>query len=578
MIHNVKCFLGAMVMLTATAGVSGAAPKAAPNCKTAVMDWNVSTEEFLEACMPDPRRDLTAPKASVSGVLPGASVSGTSVLKGDLDFTGVPVWTDAEIWAVFEATRDARELDDNYSPAPAPTYNPRRISWLYPNDGCFARAQQVIGLADDDGFTGARAPYKLWAFDKLGALRLQVDTDNSATGVGGHVNWNWHVVPLVQNTAGDYIVMDAALNPCGPLDWEDWLGLMVLDAEMFDDPTTDFEVSISDGYAYLPGYEPFGDPSSPDVRGYSEADEEGTTTSWGYLNLEWERQIDELTRNADDRFGDNPDWLAACVSPICTDDSMCDDGSPCTIDTCDALAGTCDNIPMDTVYEAEAMYHSTGNLYSPDGWNIYSNGYIAFDHFFTGGTQQMTVTASGQGAAGWPNMTVTVDNVQVYSTYVNPAGWNDYTFSFAAPVGSRQVRINFTNDYYQPPLDRNLYVDKATMYCNGEPGPEPGSLDTVLIVHDDWGAGYCAHLEITNNNTLPTSDWSVVVDSFDSNVNQYWNTPAISGTGTHNVTWTDPNWNRIIAPQTTYSQTGFCALRAAGTSTMPAVVSTTAAF
>jgi hypothetical protein len=498
------------------------------------------------------------------------------VLKSAIDFSGVPVWTDAEIWAEFEATRDPRYMDDIYPAAAA--FNPRRISWLYPDDGCFARAQQVIALAGDDGFTGIKTPYKLWAFDKQGMNRLHVDTDNSDTGVGGSVNWTWHVVPLVQNEDGDFIVFDAALNPCGPLFWEDWLALMVLDVDMFDNDADDFEVSISDADAYFPGDEPFGDPDGPTLRTVSEDDEEGTTsTGIGYLGLEWYRQIDELTRVADDRFGDTPEWLDACVAPICTDDSMCDDASPCTIDICDAIAGVCEHTPMDNVYEAETMYHSTGNSY-PDGWNIYNNGYIAFTHTFTGGTQQMTVRASGQNANGWPRMTVTVGGTQVFSTNVNPAGWNDYPFSFAAPVGSREVRINFTNDYYQPPLDRNLFVDKMTVYCNGTPGPGPGSLSAAVVVHDDWGTGYCAHLNITNNGTLPTTGWTVVVDSFTGNVNQYWNTPAISGTGVHTVTWTDPNWNRIIAPGTTYSQTGFCALRAPGTSTMPAVVSTTVSY
>jgi cellulase/cellobiase CelA1 len=167
-------------------------------------------------------------------------------------------------------------------------------------------------------------------------------------------------------------------------------------------------------------------------------------------------------------------------------------------------------------------------------------------HPFTGGKAQMNVRAAGQNGNGRPNMTT-------------------------APVGSSEVRIYFTNDYYQRPVDRNLLIDKATLLCNGE-GTVPGSLVAAVLVHDDWGTGYCAHLDITNNGAVPTTDWTVVIDSFDSNVNQYWNTPAISGTGTHTVKWTY-DWNRVIAPGSTYSQTGFCALRVAGTNTMPSIVS-----
>jgi hypothetical protein len=55
-----------------------------------------------------------------------------------LNFTNVPTWSDADIKAQFAAIRDKRYSPDSLDPSP----NPRRITWMYPNDGCFDRAEQ----------------------------------------------------------------------------------------------------------------------------------------------------------------------------------------------------------------------------------------------------------------------------------------------------------------------------------------------------------------------------------------------------------------------------------------------------
>jgi len=162
---------------------------------------------------------------------------------------------------------------------------------------------------------------------------------------------------------------------------------------------------------------------------------------------------------------------------VCTSDADCDDGDVCTLDTCDLLTGICEFTPDNDVYEAETMYHSTGNAY-PDGWNLYSNGYVSFNHDFGGGTQEMTVRAAGSLAGGaWPDMRVDVNGTPVFATTVNSASWADYSFSYPAPVGAMEVRIYFTNDYYDGPSnDRNLYIDKAVMECSATDPSTPVNL------------------------------------------------------------------------------------------------------
>jgi cysteine-rich repeat protein len=70
-------------------------------------------------------------------------------------------------------------------------------------------------------------------------------------------------------------------------------------------------------------------------------------------------------------------------------------------------------------------------------------------------------------------MTVTVNGAQVFETTVNSESWTDYTFSFDAAAGVAEVRVNFTNDYYQSPNDRNLLLDKVTVLCE-DIGPTCG--------------------------------------------------------------------------------------------------------
>lgn len=235
------------------------------------------------------------------------------------------------------------------------------------------------------------------------------------------------------------------------------------------------------------------------------------------------------------------------------------------------------NLGGDTTYQAENMYHSTGGSH-PDGWNIYDNGYISFNHTFTAGSQKFIITAAGKEGQGWPNMRVTVGSQQV-NVAVNTPDWEEYEVTLNVPNGNAEVRIYFTNDNYQPnanpPIDRNLFIEKAVVQgktaCTGAT-----TVNATLNVYDDWGAGYCARVQLTNTSATPTTGWNVVIDTGNANVNQSWNPPGKTGAGNH--TFSSAGWNAAINPNATYNQSGFCALRAPGTTTLPTVVSATATY
>lgn len=233
--------------------------------------------------------------AACTGLPGGPCVADNLKSYKDLNFSGLPTFTDYDLWNQFLATRDLRYLIDADPNHPTPT--PRRISWMYPDNGCFARAEQVDVLIEN---AQKPRPYKLFA---MGDLR--VFTDNHPSG---RVEWGWHVVPVVKNTAGEVIVLDAALSPCRPLPWKEWLALMVNNIDTgFTNPAGGEGVALGDSWSYIPWSLASGEPSHS---AESKADEENR-----FMRLEYDRQKDDLNRDPNVVLGASPPWSGYnCVS------------------------------------------------------------------------------------------------------------------------------------------------------------------------------------------------------------------------------------------------------------------------
>jgi hypothetical protein len=117
--------------------------------------------------------------------------------------------------------------------------------------------------------------------------------------------------------------------------------------------------------------------------------------------------------------------------------------------------------------EAEAMPIKTTGGSVADGWALRSNGYIENTvDFPVTGPVQFTVIARGDLAAGmWPRMEIRIDGQAVALIKVNSDTWAPFTVIASVSGGSHRVAIAFTNDYYRPPYDRNLYVDKVEIHA-----------------------------------------------------------------------------------------------------------------
>ena len=178
---------------------------------------------------------------------------------------------------LFEAVRDARYLKDTVRDSFL-----RRSSWLYPQDGCWIRAELARKQALQNKLGNL---LKVFIF---GALSVK-----TANALAGHVTWWYHVAPIFKDPSGKVLVLDPAIDPFAPLAFEEWVLNMVplLDKAQF---------SLCAGTSYSPmdtcatAIEiPDSDVQSDQVR---------------YLNLEWANLV-LLSRNPEEELGDNPPWL-----------------------------------------------------------------------------------------------------------------------------------------------------------------------------------------------------------------------------------------------------------------------------
>lgn len=197
----------------------------------------------------------------------------------EVDTNQITRWKSyAEIEAAFQKGRDLRFLED-----PDVKNNQRRSSWLYPDDGCYARASL---LKNNVTLMGQPPPSKIFVMGDL-----WVKTNNALWG--GGVSWWYHVAPIVTDGAENY-VLDPAIEPNKPLPLQEWLKKMGKPSAM--------KISICAPTSYTP----YSDCLQPD----SEEDSSAETDQSYFLSLERDRLVD-LNRNDEEELGDHPPWMVS---------------------------------------------------------------------------------------------------------------------------------------------------------------------------------------------------------------------------------------------------------------------------
>jgi hypothetical protein len=195
-----------------------------------------------------------------------------------LDTSSIPVWSKGldTLQEAFEFARDARVYYDPLLPE-----FPRRTTWLYPQDGCFIRAEHVANTFQKAGHV---LPAKVFAFG-----RLQLKTPFAR---GGSASWWYHVAAAVQ-VDGKAYVLDPSVEPSGPIQLDEWL------KRFAPKDARTLRVSFCDHNAYGPQSRCTGGPERDERRSLE-------TQSY-YLPLEWET-VNSLGYKPLDILGDLPPW------------------------------------------------------------------------------------------------------------------------------------------------------------------------------------------------------------------------------------------------------------------------------
>lgn len=185
-------------------------------------------------------------------------------------------WGSPDLLAqIFEKVRDNRWLIEPDRPGFL-----RRPSWMYPDDGCYARAALVNHLLSRWNIPAAG---KVFAFGDL--------TSKNSNTKTGYVSWWYHVAPVVE-VAGQKYVLDPSVETHHPLTLREWL------SRISDNPE-EVEISICGSGAY-----------SPYDKCERESDGEEAVAlkeQKAFLRMEWYR-LEELHRNPVQELGDNPPW------------------------------------------------------------------------------------------------------------------------------------------------------------------------------------------------------------------------------------------------------------------------------
>lgn len=178
--------------------------------------------------------------------------------------------TKEQLQDIFYYIRDTRFMNDGK--------NQRRLSWLYPDDGCFARAAM-----SSYKLKGYPTSHKVFIFGNL-----QVKTPNTKNGM---VSWWYHVAVAYRVDQQVYII-DPSINPYEPMTINDWGLSMVSNLN-----AAQFSVCHQNTY----------DPSSSCSGQNPHSEQSAYNDQLYYLGLEWSR-LQKLNRNPEKELGDEPPW------------------------------------------------------------------------------------------------------------------------------------------------------------------------------------------------------------------------------------------------------------------------------
>lgn len=243
-----------------------------PNVPSAVRlpneDYTTKIRQFISIKESDDKSD-----ADSNDQIDRRSVMNSAVPLSETDASAIQEWPNQQDFLrYFAEIRDERFIEKE-------SEFPRRSSWLYPDDGCYARAAISNSRSEQMGLP---IPSRVFVFGNL-----TVETANS---LWGSVTWWYHVAVSyrIQNTV--YII-DPSVDPLKPLALKEWLDLMGDSSQM--------RVAFCSAGAYS--------PNSSCLNAEPLSYDQSLQMQNPFLKHEWKR-LQDLGRDPESELGDNPPW------------------------------------------------------------------------------------------------------------------------------------------------------------------------------------------------------------------------------------------------------------------------------
>ncbi len=192
-----------------------------------------------------------------------------------LNIQEIPELSSAEeMKTQFEFVRDTKFIEDSSLEFS------RRLSWLFPDDGCYVRAELAAQSLVAQGFT---APKKIFVFGNLRA-----STKNSPQGF---VRW-WYHVAVTYRLGNVAYVYDPAIQPLSAITLQQW-------HEAIGGKSTQLEYAV----CATGTVDPDGSCKAPK----KDASRMMFAEQLNFLGEEWDR-LEDLRRDPRAELGDSPPW------------------------------------------------------------------------------------------------------------------------------------------------------------------------------------------------------------------------------------------------------------------------------
>lgn len=193
-----------------------------------------------------------------------------------VDFSAVTdVGSVQKLNQIFKYIRDTKFIT-----MPSQPLKERRLSWMYPDDGCYIRAELAQYFTHQQKMPDT---YKIFSFGNLAV--------KSVNAHGGVVRWWYHVVPVYRVGQQAYAI-DPAIDPRGPMTVEEWKK-----AQEADGPVDKFAVCKPKTVG----------PDEDCMNPHGQSFDYTLAEQKGFLNQEWNRLV-QLGRNPQAELGDSPPW------------------------------------------------------------------------------------------------------------------------------------------------------------------------------------------------------------------------------------------------------------------------------